>query len=86
VVEAYKVEASTKQDSWQLSNGHDFVYLLAYVVWKKIGCKKKTRQELESDLVLAYEHDYFKQTAMCSTMNDWFIANNNNNTLFSFPV
>ncbi len=86
VVEAYKEESATEQDPWQLSNGHDFVYLLAYVVWKKIGCKKKTRQELENDLVLAYEHDYFKQTSMYSTMNGWFMANNNNNTLFSFPI
>lgn len=86
VVEAYKIESATEQDTWQLSNGHDFVYLLAYVIWKKIGCKRKTRQELESDLVLAYEQEYFKNSSMYSVMNDWFLANNNNNTLFSFPM
>ena len=86
VVEEYTKESSTKQDSWQLSNGHDFAYLLAYLVWKKIGCQKKTRQEIEDALVLAYEHSFFKQTTMCSTMNDWFLANNNQETLFSFDV
>ena len=86
IVEAYTTEVSTVQDSWQLSNGHDFAYLLSYFVHKEIGCKKKSRQEIESDLVLAYEHEYFKNTLMCREMFDWFMAHNNNETLFTFEV
>lgn len=86
VMQAYREEAATRQDSWQLSNGHDFAYLLTYFVHHKIGCKKKTWQEIESELVLAYEHDFFMQTAMFRSMYDWIMANNNNETLFCFDV
>lgn len=86
VVQAYIEESATKQDSWQLSNGHDFAYLLAYFIHKEIGCKKKTQQEIESELVLAYEHDYFKRTNMYRSMNDWMETNNNNETLFCFDA
>lgn len=86
VIQAYQEEAATRQDSWQLSNGHDFAYLLAYFVHHKIGCKKKTQQEIESELVLAYEHDFFMQTAMFRSMRDWIMVNNNNETLFCFDV
>lgn len=86
IIAAYQTEATTEQSSWQLSNGHDFAYLLAYVLHKKVGCKKKTRQELESDLILAYEHEYFKRTAMCRVMYNWIMTNNNNETLFNFEM
>jgi len=86
VIEAYQTEAAMKQDSWQLSNGHDFAYLLSLFVHKEIGCKKKAQREIESDLVLAYEHEYFKHTTMCRSMYDWIMANNNNETLFNFDL
>ena len=86
VIEAYENESATEQDSWQLSNGHDFAYLLTYFVHKVIGCKKKAQREIESELVLAYEHESFKQTTMCATMLEWILANNNNETLFNFEV
>lgn len=86
VVDAYQSESAIIRDSWQLSNGHDFAYLLSYFVHKEIGCKKKTRQELENDLILSYEHEYFMHTAMYREMHDWIMANNNNETLFSFNV
>lgn len=86
VVDAYQTESVNTHDSWQLSNGHDFAYLLSYFVYKEIGCKKKTRQEIEGDLILSYEHEYFKQTAMCREMYNWIMANNNNETLFSFNL
>lgn len=86
VVQSYIEESATEQDSWQLSNGHDFAYLLAYFVHKKIGCKKKTQQDIESELVLAYEHDYFMRTHMFTSMNSWIKTNNNNKTLFCFDV
>lgn len=84
IVNAYNQEADLLQDSWQLSNGHDFAYMLAYIVWKKIGCKKKTRTQIEDELILAYEHEYFKKTAMFQRMRDWFVANNIK--LFSFAT
>lgn len=84
IVNAYKQEASVPQDSWQLSNGHDFAYLLTYIVWKMIGCKKKTRTQIEEELILAYEHEYFKNTTMFQRMLDWFVAKDL--MLFNFAV
>ena len=86
ILRAYIEESAIEQDPWQLSNGHDFAYLLAYFIHKVIGCKKKTQQEIESELVLAYEHNYFKRTNMFSLMNDWMKTNNKNETLFCFDV
>lgn len=84
IVNAYNQETAVSQDSWQLSNGHDFAYLLAFIVWKKIGCKKKSRNQIEDELILAYEHEFFKSTVMFQRMRDWFAANNL--MLFSFAV
>lgn len=86
VISAYQEEVRTKQDSWLLSNGHDFAYMLAYFIHKKVGCKKKSQQDIESYLVLAYEHEFFKHTNMFRSMYGWIMANNNNETLFSFDV
>lgn len=86
IIGAYKNEVATKQDSWQLSNGHDFAYLLAYFIHKNIRCKKKSQQDIESELILAYEHEFFKQTDMFKSMHDWIMINNYNETLFNFDV
>lgn len=84
IIMAYQSEAAIVQDSWQLSNGHDFAYLLSHFVHKEIGCKKKPQREIESELILAYEHEYFKHTSMYRSMFDWIMANNSNETLFNF--
>lgn len=86
ILQAYIKESETEQDSWQLSNGHDFTYLLAYFVHKEIGCKKKTQQEIESELVLAYENDSFQHTNLFKEMHEWIMTNNNNDSLFSFDI
>lgn len=72
-------------DYYQLCNGHDLSYLFSLALRKKIAnynSKAIPAEQIEKDLVLAYDSSGFKITDLYANLKKWEI--NNNRTILKF--
>lgn len=73
-----KMRNDEKYDVWHICNGHDMVKILFIGLYKNFGSKgfknkreKDSLKDLEKDLILAYEGEYFETTKLFKSIKEW---------------
>ncbi|WP_448700409.1 hypothetical protein ACFGVR_00730 [Mucilaginibacter sp. AW1-3] len=72
------LSTTLRVDDYQLCNGHDFSYLFSLALRKKISnynSKAIPVEQIEKDLVLAYDSSQFKTTNLYSSIEKWQTLN-----------
>jgi hypothetical protein len=63
-------EDKMKDKHWLVCRGHDMTSVLALIISENTG-KNINKDRIESDLRLAYEYEFFKQTDLYSSIIQW---------------
>ncbi len=74
LTELEPIATDRRISSWDLSNGHDMVRILALGLRKAFGSRREgevSAEVLERDLRLAYEREYFKASRLCAEIQGW---------------